>query len=68
MVSSAISSQLTVAEAVGIFVSIYLAYGVFLALYRIYAHPLSKYPGPKLAAATLWHEFYFDVIRRGRFA
>ena len=68
MVSSAISSQLSITEAISIFVSVYLAYGILLALYRIYLHPLSKYPGPKLAVATGWYAFYFEVIKRGRFA
>lgn len=36
-------------------------------IYRIYFHPLSKIPGPKLAAATHLHEFYHDVIRGGKF-
>ncbi|OOF90977.1 hypothetical protein ASPCADRAFT_518847 [Aspergillus carbonarius ITEM 5010] len=36
-------------------------------IYRIYFHPLSKIPGPKLAAATHLHEFYHNVIRGGKF-
>ncbi|OJJ66524.1 hypothetical protein ASPBRDRAFT_69666 [Aspergillus brasiliensis CBS 101740] len=37
------------------------------SIHRIYFHPLSKIPGPKLAAATHLYEFYHDVIRGGKF-
>jgi hypothetical protein len=30
-------------------------------------HPLAKIPGPKYAAVTHYYQFYYDVIRRGRF-
>jgi hypothetical protein len=38
-----------------------------LIVYRLFVHPLRHIPGPKLAAASLWYEFYFDVILEGRF-
>ena len=44
-----------------------LLYSVVVAIYRLYLSPLSKFPGPKLAAATLWYEFYYDVIKQGRY-
>ncbi|KAF1948662.1 putative cytochrome P450 [Byssothecium circinans] len=44
-----------------------VVYGVCLVIWRIYLSPLSKFPGPKIAAATLWYEFYFDIVKEGKY-
>ena len=36
---------------------------VVQAIYNIYFHPLSKFPGPKLAAASSWWLVYLEVIK-----
>ncbi|KAE9378827.1 putative cytochrome P450 [Stipitochalara longipes BDJ] len=53
----------------------YLLIAIFLvgwsirtAIYRLYFSPIAKFPGPKLAALTLWYEFFYDVLRGGQYA
>ena len=49
--------------AIGLVVFTYLA----SIIHNVYLGPLSKFPGPKLAAATILYEFYYDVISKGQY-
>lgn len=55
---------------VGLYVSFaVLALGslVLRTVYHLYFHPLSKFPGPRIAAATYLYEFYYDVVKGGMY-
>nr|APY21860.1 FmsC [Fusarium equiseti] len=36
-------------------------------IYRLYLSPLSKFPGPKIAAATHLYESYYDFWKKGQY-
>ncbi|KAF5531585.1 cytochrome P450 oxidoreductase [Fusarium mexicanum] len=65
---SAFQDTLTARGWIAALIAAWLVFKVLQALYNVSPfHPLSKIPGPKLAAATYLPEFYYDVILVGRY-
>jgi hypothetical protein len=58
-----LDSHLSIATIFGFALALISSYVIFLAAYRLHFSPLAKFPGPRLAALTLWYEFYFDVVK-----
>jgi len=47
---------------------LYVLYILLRTMYNISPlHPLYQFPGPKLAAATLWYEGWYDMILTGQY-
>ena len=40
---------------------------VSVIVYRLFFHPLSRIPGPKIAAVSRLYDFYYDCILGGKF-
>ena len=65
--SSKVSSIVSL-TGVGWLVGLWVAYRVAIALYNISPfHPLSRFPGPKIAAASYLYEAYYDWWLLGRY-
>lgn len=45
----------------------FLLCSLTLVLYRLVFSEISTSPGPKLAAATYWYEFFFNYIRQEKY-
>ena len=46
-----------------VFTALLGLYLLYSACYRLYLSPLARILGPKLAALTLWYEFWYDVVK-----
>lgn len=62
-----LSSDISHINVVAILGTSILVYCILGVVYRLCFHPLSKFPGPKLPAATLWPEFYYECIQSGQY-
>ena len=54
---------MSLVEAICSLMGLLSLYVILTVVHRLFFHPLAKFPGPKLAAATKWYEFYFDIIK-----
>ena len=57
-----LARNITLREIVLAIVAVYTISIVVEGICRVWFHPLSKYPGPRLAALTLWWQCYYDVF------
>jgi len=55
------------ANLLALLFSLFLASIAWVVTYRLFFHPLSKIPGPKLAAISRIYDFYYDCILGGKF-
>jgi hypothetical protein len=63
----ALKSTLTLSSVLGL-VGIFIAYRISIAVYNISPfHPLARFPGPKIAAASYLYEAYYDWWHTGEY-
>lgn len=54
-------------QILGLLILSAIIYSGIVAMFRAYLGPLSKIPGPKLAAFTQGYEMYYDLLQNARF-
>ncbi|KAL3473218.1 cytochrome P450 [Aspergillus californicus] len=46
---------------------LFLTYLASIVIYRLYLSPIAHFPGPRLAALSVFYEFYWEAVRNGQF-
>ena len=57
-----VPEYMSVQNLILLFLVLGLLYFVLTAIYNVTLHPLAGFPGPKLAAATVLYELYFEIF------
>ena len=42
----------------------YLSWAILQIIYYAFFHPLSRYPGPRLAGVTVWWKVYIELVKQ----
>ncbi|KAF2121054.1 cytochrome P450 [Lophiotrema nucula] len=53
----------SISTAIVLVLGLGILYAIALTVYRLTLHPLARFPGPRLSAATGWYECYLDIFR-----
>ncbi|KND87287.1 Trichodiene oxygenase, partial [Tolypocladium ophioglossoides CBS 100239] len=67
MIENTLGTEMSVATGVTAALLLFISYLVCKCIYNLYFHPLSNFPGDKVAALGLYYEFYHDVIKDGTY-
>ena len=59
---SGMTATLSKSGACGLALISFLVWYASRLVYNVYFHPLSKFPGPRLAGASRWYEGFFDNL------
>lgn len=60
-------ARLNAAHAFLFILVLFMVYRISVIIYRLYFHPLAKFPGPKVAAATHLYEIGWDYLGHGAY-
>jgi len=52
---------------IALLTTIVVLYACGVTIYNLYFSPLAGFPGPKVAAATGYYEFYYDFFKKGTY-
>ncbi|PBP20005.1 hypothetical protein BUE80_DR009151 [Diplocarpon rosae] len=65
--ASSLLCDASASSIISLLVGAWLFFHCAQAIHRLYLSPIASFPGPKLAALSLWYEFYDEVIFGGQY-